>query len=159
MKNKTKQKCTFKKAKLPDIASADTGLTALQERAAMLLASGVRISEAAKALDTSRGTIYKWFSLVAFQCYYNLMKQEAKNNVQGSLIELQSQAVEGLKKSMDSDNEAIRLKASVWVLEKIAQMEVGETNVRQALKERSEQSESWGSSERYKKSLEEAGLE
>lgn len=145
--------------KAPEIVSPDTGLTALQEKGAILLASGIRISDVAKELGTSRGTLYRWQNQVAFQCFYNLMKQDVKNYMEGSVLELHTQALEGIKASLSSCNEAIKLRASMWVIEKISQMAVGQTDVRSALKFQSNLSERWDSDKRYREALEDAGLE
>lgn len=139
--------------------SPDTGLTAQQEKGAILLASGIRISDVAKAIGTSRGTLYRWQNQLAFQCFYNLMKKEAKNYVEGCVLELQERALEGIKTSLDSDNEGIRLKASMWVVEKINQMQVGETDIRSALRKESGSDNYWFNEGRYQKALEDAGLE
>lgn len=141
------------------VISPDTGLTAQQEKCAVLLASGIRITDVAKAIGASRGTLYRWQNQVAFQCFYNLMKQDVKNYVEGSVLELHSQALDGIKASLSSDNEAIKLRASMWVIEKINQMQVGSTDVRSALKIQSNIEASWGSETRYKKALEDAGID
>ncbi len=87
------------------------------------------------------------------------MKQDVKNYVEGSVLELHSQALDGIKASLSSDNEAIKLRASMWVIEKINQMQVGSTDVRSALKIQSNTEESWSSETRYKKALEDAGID
>lgn len=148
-----------KSSRAVDVISPDTGLTAQQERCAVLLASGIRITDVAKALGTSRGTLYRWQNKVAFQCFYNLMKQDVKNYVEGSVLELHSQALEGIKASLSSENEAIKLRASMWVIEKISQMPVGNTDVRSALKMQSNLAESWDSGTKYQKALEDAGID
>lgn len=149
-----------KSAKIPDVVSPETGLTTLQEKGAILLASGIRLTEVAKELGTSRGTLYRWQNQVAFQCFYNLMKQDVKNYMEGSVLELHTQALEGIKSSLSSDNEAIRLKASMWVIEKISQIQVGETDARRVLKEESKrESAGWNWESDYQKALEKAGLE
>ena len=69
-----------------------------------------------------------------------------------------SKALAGIKASLSSENEAVKLRASMWVIEKKSQMQVGITDVRSALKAQSIFSEAWDSGTRYKKALEEAGL-
>lgn len=87
------------------------------------------------------------------------MKQDVKNYVEGSVLELHSQALEGIKASLSSENEAIKLRASMWVIEKISQMPVGNTDVRSALKMQSNLAESWDSGTKYQKALEDAGID
>lgn len=141
-----------------EVVSAETGLTALQEKGAILLASGVRLSDVAKELGTSRGTLYRWQNQVAFQCFYNLMKQDLKNYIEGCVMELHTQALEGIKASLSSCNESIRLKASTWVIERIEAMAVGETDVRSVMRQQSAVDD-WLTEGRYRRALEDAGLD
>lgn len=69
-----------------------------------------------------------------------------------------SKALAGIKASLSSENEAVKLRASMWVIEKISQMQLGTTDVRSALKAQSNFSEAWDRETRYKKALKEAGL-
>lgn len=69
-----------------------------------------------------------------------------------------SKALAGINASLSSENEAVKLRASMWVIEKISQMQVGTTDVRSALKAQSNFSEAWDRGTRYKKALKEAGL-
>lgn len=39
-----------------------------------------------------------------------------------------SKALAGIKASLSSENEAVKLRASMWVIEKISQMQVGTTD-------------------------------
>lgn len=148
-----------KSVNLPDVKSPDTGLTSMQEKCAVLLASGIRITDVAKQIGASRGAIYRWLNLDAFQCFYNLMKQDVKNYVEGSVLELHGLALDGIKAGLSSQNEAIRLKTSMWVIEKINQMQVGATDVRQVLKVKTSESEEWGAEDRYRKALDVAGID
>lgn len=136
--------------------SKDTGLTAQQEKCAILLASGIKITDVAEQIGTSRGTLYRWQNLVAFQCFYNLMKQDIKNYVEGSVLELHTKALKAIGESMESNNEQIRLKASMWVIDKIQQIEVGNTDVRRALMLQG--AVSWNDKDEYERRLKEAGL-
>lgn len=143
-----------------EAVSPDTGLTSLQERGAILLASGARLSDVAKELGTSRGTLYRWLNQVAFKCYYNLMKQDVKNYLEGSVLEMHTQALEGIRSSLSSDNEGVKLKASMWVIERISQMEIGATDVRGVLKAQSASPlVDWEDEHAYRRALKEAGLE
>ncbi len=147
-----------KPANNQDLISPATGLTAIQEKGAILLASGIRITEVAKELGLSRGTLYRWQSQIAFQCFYNLMKQDVKNYLEGSVLELHKQALDGIRAGLSSQNESIKLKASMWVVDKISRMEIGQTDVRRALQAECAMTAPWEDS-RYKQALEDAGLE
>lgn len=148
-----------KQAEDVEVVSKETGLTSQQEKGAILLASGLRLSDVAKELGTSRGTLYRWMNQVTFQCFYNLMKQDAKNYLEGCVLGLHSQALEGLQASLSSCNESIRLKASMWVIEQIGKIGAGETDARKVLKEQSVTEEDWLSEGRYQNALKEAGMD
>lgn len=128
-----------KSAQAVEVVHPDSGLTALQEKCAILLASGIRITEAAQQVGTSRASIYRWLESAAFVCFYNQMKKEVQNYVEGALLDLHQKALEGIKASLESTRDEVRLKASMWVVEKVSQMPIGETSVRRALKEEARQ--------------------
>ena len=48
-----------------------TGLTPVQEQAAMLLASGESVTEVASKVNVNRATIYLWQQKINFQCFLN----------------------------------------------------------------------------------------
>ena len=73
------------------------GLTAIQEKCAVLLAAGTSITDAAAALQLDRGTIYCWKKKVTFTCYLNRLQAEAKELLQGSLLEMQGLALRVIK--------------------------------------------------------------
>ena len=154
-----------KSAQVMQVAHPDTGLTALQEKCAILLASGRRITDAAKEVGTSRASIYRWLEQAAFLCFYNQMKKEVQQYVEGALLDLHQQALDGIKASLESTREEVRLKASIWVVEKVSQIPIGETNLRQVLLDnaaKEAQQDSWekGRIERaYQRSLQDAGLD
>ena len=154
-----------KSAQVMQVAHPDTGLTALQEKCAILLASGRRISDAAKEVGTSRASIYRWLEQAAFLCFYNQMKKEVQQYVEGALLDLHQQALDGIKASLESTREEVRLKASIWVVEKVSQIPIGETNLRQVLLDnaaKEAQQDSWEKHKierAYQQSLQDAGLD
>ena len=159
-----------KSAQALQVIHPDTGLTALQEKCCLLLAAGIRITDAALQVGASRGTLYRWLQQPAFQCYLNLAKKEVQQFVEGSLLNLHQKALEGIEASLDSQREDLRLKASTWVLEKIQQMPVGACDIRKVLKEEATSQPSfvdpWDTyarqkeiANRYQKALNDAGLE
>mgnify|MGYP003295568059 CR=1 FL=1 len=147
------------------VISPETGLSSLQERCALLLASGTRITDISEQLPVCKTTIYKWLRSDVFKCYLNLMKKDLLNSITGNVLGLKDKALEGLKASLESDNEQVRLKASIWVIDKLTLQEVGETDARRILQERaSEEREAgtWKTSENeagYRKKLKQAGLD
>ena len=113
--------------------SAITGLTPQQERACVLLASGESVTSVAEQLGVNRCTLYKWQENKAFQCYYNRHCQDYKNEVKNGIINLHQQAIRTIKELLSRGNEATRLKASIWILEKVEAVEVGDADIRQVL--------------------------
>lgn len=158
-----------KPAQAVEVVHPESGLTAMQEKCAILLASGIRITDAAQQVGTSRASIYRWMESATFTCFYNQMKKEVQQYVGGSLLDLHQKALDGIKASLESTREEIRLKASMWVVEKVNQMPIGETDVRKVLKEKASQETKselwWDNSGRkcrdaaYQQSLLDAGLE
>ena len=108
-----------KSAQGVQVIHSDTGLTAQQEKCALLLAAGTRITDAAQQIGTSRGTLYRWLEQPAFQCYYNQVKKDVQQVVEGSLLNLHQQAIEGIKASLESQKEEVRLRACTWLVERI----------------------------------------
>lgn len=154
--NKNEQKTT---------KSEQTGLTPIQEQACMMLASGEGFTTVAEKLSLNRGTLYKWQQNTAFICYYNQQCQDYKSEVKNALLGLHNQAVATVRELMTTGNESTRLKAALWLLEKVEAVEVGDTNVRAVLKARCTHGfENWGEltpqldKSEYKRALKEYGL-
>lgn len=122
-RNKIEQKVTI---------SPITGLTPQQEQACILFANGENVSDVASILKVNRSTLYLWQQNKAFECYYNKLCQEYKNEVKNGLLGLHKQAVATIEQLITTGSEATRLKAATWVLEKVEAIEVGETNIWQS---------------------------
>ena len=123
--NKSEQNTTISPA---------TGLTPQQEQACILLASGESYTATAQRLNINRGTLYKWQESLPFQCFYNQQCSDYKAEVRNALFGLHSEAVETVRELMQTGGEATRLKAAIWLLEKVEAVEVGATDVREVLK-------------------------
>lgn len=154
--NKSEQKAT---------KSEQTGLTPIQEQACLMLASGEGFTTVAEKLSLNRGTLYKWQQNTAFQCYYNQQCQDYKSEVKNALLGLHSQAVATVRELMTTGNESTRLKAALWLLEKVEAVEVGATDIRAVLKDRCTHGfDDWGKltpqldEQEYKQALKEYGL-
>lgn len=126
MCNKLEQKTTINKA---------TGLTPQQEQACVLLASGENYTAVAEALNINRGTLYRWLQLPTFECYYNSQCKEYQDEVKNSVLGLHQQAIATLTEAMTHGSESSRLRASIWILEKVATMKIGATDIRLVLQE------------------------
>ncbi len=152
--NKSEQNTTISPA---------TGLTPQQEQACILLASGESYTATAQRLNINRGTLYKWQDSLPFQCFYNQQCSDYKAEVRNALFGLHSEAVETVRELMQTGGEATRLKAAIWLLEKVEAVEIGTTDVRAALKEQNTEDVIDLSTKRlnyqsYRQALKEMGL-
>lgn len=111
-----------------------TGLTPIQEQAAILLASGETITAVATKIGVNRGTIYDWQNSLTFKCYFNRQRYDYKEHLRNSIYGLTNDAIEAVKSLIKSDNETIRLKTAIWLLDRIEGGKTGEINVRDALR-------------------------
>lgn len=125
--NKSEQNATISPA---------TGLTPQQEQACILLASGESYTAVAQRLNINRGTLYKWQDLLQFQCFYNKQCSDYKAEVRNALLGLHAEAVDTVRELMNNGGEATRLKAAIWLLEKVEAVKVNGTNIRTVLRER-----------------------
>ena len=141
-----------------------TGLTPIQERCAVMLASGTTITDIAKELGLDRGTLYQWLKKITFQCYFNQLRSNIQQNLTGRMFELHSSGMEAIEKCLTSDNEGIRLKAAMWVFEKLTELKIGEGDARKVLEKECTHTgilEGWDThldSEEYQRRLKEEGL-
>ena len=154
--NKSEQNTTISPA---------TGLTPQQEQACILLASGESYTAVAQRLNINRGTLYKWQDLLPFQCFYNQQCSDYKAEVRNALLGLHAEAVDTVRELMNNGGEATRLKAAIWLLERVEAVEVGATDVRDVLKAQHTNStvlDMWESNQlderAYKRALKEYGL-
>lgn len=125
--NKSEQNTTISPA---------TGLTPQQEQACILLASGESYTATAQRLNINRGTLYKWQEMLPFQCFYNQQCSDYKAEVRNALLGLHAEAVNTVRELMHNGGEATRLKAAIWLLEKVEAVRVNGTNIRAVLRER-----------------------
>lgn len=112
-----------------------TGLTPIQEQAAILLASGESITAVSERLNINRSTLYTWREFVAFKCFFNQQRADYRDTLVNGLFGIVDEALEAIRGCLKSDNDSTRLKAAMWVAEKLSLIDIGKTNVREALKE------------------------
>lgn len=112
----------------------ESGLTPIQEKAAIMLAGGDSITSVAEVLGVNRTTIYQWQQRVTFRCYLNIQRQEATTNLRNGLLALYNDALNVVKASLKSDNDNIRLKAAMLVIAKVEATPIGETDAKEVLK-------------------------
>lgn len=154
---------TDKKQQNPTESILESGLTPIQEQAAIMLASGENITGVAEKLNLNRSTIYEWQRKITFKCFFNFQRQEAKDTLKNGLAGLYKAALEAVKGCLASENESIRLKTAMWVISKIEDAPVEDTDVREVLKrEASKDMLSWDTKifdeREYQKLLAENGL-
>lgn len=114
--------------------NVETGLTAVQEKAAQLLLVGMSKTEIANELKIDRGTLYNWIDKLTFQAYMNKLFEEAKKNSELGLFSMVNKAVLALNSSLESDNKSVKLKAAIWLFETIKNMTPGESNPREIIR-------------------------
>lgn len=148
---------------------SESGLTPIQEQAAILLASGESVSSVSQMVGVNRSTLYLWQQKVTFQCFFNQQHQEAKSTMINSLFGLYGDAIQVLRDSLQSHNQNIRLKAAMAIIERVHSLPIGEVDAREVLKKQCTtieepfgfanlQSEEVLDEKKYKKLLEENGL-
>ena len=113
-----------------------SGLTPIQEQAAILMASGERITSIAERLQLNRSTIYEWMDVLTFQCFYNKQCENNKKKLKAGLFGLQKKAIEAIKESLESSDPSIKLKAATWLVERLSDTSIGETDPANIIKER-----------------------
>lgn len=99
-----------------------------------MLASGETLTKIAQQLHLNRSTLYEWQTNQAFQCYYNQQCQEFQQDVKNALFGLHRQAVDTLNELLERGNENTRLKAALWIIERVASIKVGEVEIKEVLK-------------------------
>lgn len=134
MNSKKQQKAT-EKAGVP-IVNTQTGLTPIQEQAAILLASGDSFTAVAEKISVNRSTLYKWQMQITFQCYFNQQCNDYKNNLKYGLFGLADEALNAIRDCLHSNNEATRLKVAMWVTDKVELAEIGDCDIKQTIRGR-----------------------
>ena len=145
-----------------------TGLSAIQEKAALMMASGESITSIAEVLGVNRTTIYQWQQKSTFRCFFNLQKNEASMNLRNGLFALYDEALNAVKELLKSKNDGTRLKAAMLVIARVEETPLGTTDVKEDLKQRATTNLSWFdlldeaeafNQEKYNQLLREEGLE
>lgn len=114
--------------------STITGLTPTQERACNLLASGATVEAVAKEMHVTESTLLLWQKQTTFKCYFNQKRNSIKGSLTQGVYSLAQEAVNALRQSLNSDNEQVRLKAATYVVDKLQSIEVGQTDIVEAVR-------------------------
>lgn len=118
----------------------ETGLTPVQEKAAQLLTEGKGITECAEELGIAPPDLYKWEGKPNFQAYCNRLALNQKLDTSQKLLSLQEKALEAIEGCLESDNEAVRFKAAMYIVEKVEKREIGIADVREMLRNQATES-------------------
>lgn len=124
------------------VVSQDTGLTPTQEQAATLLASGASVTDVAQQLNVSRAAIYLWQKQTTYKVYFNKLCSNSRNTLVVGLYGLADEALRTIRESLQSENEQVRLKAAMWITDKLQSIEIGETDVITAIRKEATYSDS-----------------
>jgi hypothetical protein len=109
---------------------------AQQQQTLGLLATGLRIEEIAETIGVHRSTIWRWRQDPEFIAQWNQILVDTREEQTRSLIELQQEAIEALRGCLRSENDMVRLRASLSVLEKVASLTVGSTDAEEVQRDR-----------------------
>jgi len=100
---------------------------AQQQQTLGLLATGLRIEEIAETIGVHRSTIWRWRQDPEFIAQWNQILIDTREEQTRSLLDLQQEAIDTLRGCLRSENDMVRLRASLSVLEKVASLTVGST--------------------------------
>jgi transposase len=104
----------------PDESPASTALNAKQLQVAVALAAGKTETDAARLVGVNRSTIYRWQRDPEFVAELNRLKREIRADRRAKLRTLLDTATEIMQRSLEDEDEDIRLKAAMFVLTKFA---------------------------------------
>lgn len=148
--------------------SKSTGLTATQEQACALLASGGSIASVAEQVGVSRAALYLWQKQTTFVCYFNKLRQDTQSELTQGLFSLATEAINTIRESLHSDNEQIRLKAAMWITDKLQSVQITQTDALAVARKEATHAEEWEAAmalgqtfheSEYKERLKEWGIE
>jgi len=108
-------------------------LTANQNKALALLATGQSVEEISNFLGIHRSTLWRWRQDPQFIAEWNKLIYETKEVQERALLEMQAKAIGALGDCLNSRNEMVKLRASLTILEKVQGLKVGATNPKQVL--------------------------
>ena len=100
-------------------------LEPLQQQAMSLLACGQGVDEVCDALNIHRTTLWRWRKQPEFIASWNQMVKKGKEKQIQALLELQHQAFNVLRDCLSSQNELLRFKAAITIVEKVDAMPEG----------------------------------
>ena len=96
-----------------------------QQQALVLLAGGQGVDEISDTLKIHRTTLWRWRKQPEFVARWNQMVQQGKEKQIQLLLELQQQALHVLKDCLSSENELLRFKAAIAIVDKVGALPDG----------------------------------
>jgi hypothetical protein len=112
-----------------------TGLTEQQEKAVQLLVEGQSFEDCAQTLGTDTATLYEWQAKPTFRAYSNRLKSDRKQHAGQFLDSLYNEALAAIRECLKSENQAVKLKTAMFLLEKMEGKEIGQTDARAMIRE------------------------
>ena len=109
---------------------------AQQAKTLGLLSTGLRIEEIADNIGVHRSTIWRWRQEPEFVAQWNQILADTREEQTRSLLELQQEAIEALRGCLRSENDMVRLRASLSVLERVSSLTVGSTDAGEVRRDR-----------------------
>ena len=108
-------------------------LTANQNKALALLATGQSVEEISNSLGIHRSTLWRWRQDPQFIAEWNKLIYETKEVQERALLEMQAKAIGALGDCLNSRNEMVKLRASLTILDRVQGLRVGATEAQQIL--------------------------
>ena len=93
-----------------------------QQQALVLLAGGQSVDEISDTLKIHRTTLWRWRKQPEFIASWNQIVQQGKERQIKSLLDLQQQAFNVLRECLSSQNELLRFRAAIAIVEKVEAM-------------------------------------
>ena len=109
-------------------SKSESGLTAQQERAAFMLATGAGAQAVADELEVHRSTLWAWRQKPVFQAYYNQLLSDIRRDVKCGLVGLYKEALDTVRDCLNSDDEEIALKTAWRIIERAEKLSTGKTD-------------------------------
>ncbi|MCF6366401.1 MAG: hypothetical protein L3J35_09390 [Bacteroidales bacterium] len=132
-----------------------TYLTAKEQKAVELLAIGKNYNEVSKELKIDRTTLWQWKQKPTFEAYYNSLIKEVKEHTKEKILSLYDEALKTVESCLKSDNDNIRLKTALYLIDKVENIDFGLTDAKQIIKnqctETKEMFDNWGVSNNFNK--------
>ena len=98
------------------------------EKAAQLLAVGMKVKDVAENISVNRSTIWHWKNDPNFIAHMNNLRNEYRDSCRSAIWSLHSDAEETLKKSLSANSESVALRAALAILSRVEDLTEAETD-------------------------------